>query len=362
MATGFYRLKVDKITRETPDAVSIRLLVPPPLKSLFEYKAGQYLTLRMELNGSDVRRSYSVCESPLIDPMPSVAVKEVPGGLMSPYLNRELKEGDLIEAMPPMGNFTLEPSADQERNIVLYGGGSGITPLKSILKSVLHFEPKSRVVLVYANRDAESVIFKAELEAMQSEFSDRFRIIESLDEPPAGWNGYSGRLNNDTLTSILNSLGFGAAEAHHYICGPSPMMRLIEDHLQGAGVGRDNIHLEYFTAVEKPKDESSDSSSTAGGDADGEIVERSVSVEVFGEKKTITVSPDLSILEAAQDAGMDPPYSCTVGVCTTCRARLRSGQVHMDEREGLSDAEIDEGYVLTCQSHPLTDDVDLIYE
>lgn len=361
MAAGFYRLKVDKITRETPEAVSIRLLVPPPLKSLFEYKAGQYLTLRMDLNGSDVRRSYSVCESPLIDPMPSVAVKEVPGGLMSPYLNRELKEGDLIEAMPPMGNFVLEPDSNLERNIVLYGGGSGITPLKSILKSVLHFEPKSKVVLIYANRNAESVIFKSQLESMQSEFADRFKIIESLDNPPADWSGYSGRLNNDTLSSILSGLDFASNNADHYICGPSPMMQLIEDHLENEGVARESIHLEYFTAVEKKKDESSESIKSSES-ADGEVVERSVKVEVFGDQKTITVSPDESILEAAQDAGLDPPYSCTVGVCTTCRARLRSGKVHMDEREGLSDAELDEGYVLTCQSHPLTDDVDLVYE
>jgi len=358
MAAGFYSLKVDKIIRETADAVSIRLLVPPPLKSMFVYKAGQYLTLRMVINGEDVRRSYSVCESPLVDEMPSVAVKEVPGGKMSPYLNQRLKEGDMIEAMPPMGNFALVPDASLTRSIVLFGGGSGITPLKSILKSVLLFEPNSRVTLVYANRNEESIIFNEELSQLAAEYSSRFSIIHSLDNPPAEWQGHSGRLNENILTEILNSLDQPASECHHYICGPAPMMSLVEETLQQNKVGQDHINLEYFTAVEK-KSETSEIS--PDGESD-EIVERTIKVEVFGDTSEVTVEPNQSILEAAQDAGMDPPYSCTVGVCTTCRARLKSGRVHMDEREGLSDAELEDGYILTCQSHPLTDDVDLIYE
>jgi len=358
MAAGFYSLKVDKITRETPEAVSIRLLVPPPLKSLFVYKAGQYLTLRKEINGEDVRRSYSVCESPLVDEMPSVAVKEVEGGKMSPYLNTQLKEGDLIEAMPPMGNFTLTPDPSLKRHIVLFGGGSGITPLKSILKSVLLFEPESSVTLIYANRTQDAVIFKSELAQLEQEYTSRFKIIHTFDTPPADWAGYSGRLSEDIIKDIVSFLPMHARDCHHYICGPAPMMQLIEETLQKVGVSKDHINLEYFTAVEKPKDNSSGTSE----EESGEIKERRITVEVFGETAEVNVEPDQSILEAAQDAGLDPPYSCTVGVCTTCRARLRSGKVHMDEREGLSDAELDEGYVLTCQSHPLTDDVDLIYE
>ncbi|MCB9246618.1 MAG: ferredoxin--NADP reductase [Flavobacteriales bacterium] len=356
MAAGFYRLKVDRIIRETPDAVSIRFLVPPPLKSVFTYKAGQYLTLRMEINGEDVRRSYSVCESPLIDPMPSVAVKEVEGGKMSTYLNRQLKEGDLIEAMAPMGNFTLEPQTKEKRHVVLYGGGSGITPLKSILKTVLEFEKQSGVTLLYANRNESSIIFHSELEEYASRYPDRLKIVYALDNPPANWSGYSGMLNPDLISDFLKKLPAPASICEHYICGPAPMMKMIETTLEYAGVGRQHIHLEYFTAVEKTDQADNESIE------DGELVTRTIQVEVFGQKKQITVEPDQSVLEAAQDAGMDPPYSCTVGVCTTCRARLRSGRVHMDEREGLSDAEIEEGYVLTCQSHPLTDDVDLVYE
>lgn len=356
MAAGFYRLKVDRIIRETPEAVSIRFLVPPPLKSVFTYKAGQYLTLRLEIDGQDVRRSYSVCESPLIDPMPSVAVKEVEGGKMSTYLNRHLKEGDLIEAMAPMGNFVLEPHSGQSRHIVLYGGGSGITPLKSILKTVLEFEPLSGVTLLYANRNEEGIIFRKELDEYARKYSDRFRIIYALDNPPQAWSGYSGMLNPGILTDFLNQLPTPSSKCEHYICGPAPMMKMIEDTLEGNGVSRSNIHLEYFTAVEK------DHKIEIDPETEGELKTRTIQVEVFGQKKSVVVEPDQSVLEAAQDAGLDPPYSCTVGVCTTCRAKLRSGRVHMDEREGLSDAEIEEGYVLTCQSHPMTDDVDLIYE
>jgi ring-1,2-phenylacetyl-CoA epoxidase subunit PaaE len=356
MAAGFYRLKVDKIKRETSDAVSIRLLVPPPLKSLFEYKSGQYLTFRADINGEDVRRSYSVCESPLVDSMPSVAVKVVEGGKMSTFMNHSLREGDMIEAMPPMGNFSVVPQTNEARHIVLYGGGSGITPLNSILKTILKFEAQSKVTLLYANKNQESTIFYEELEQMSNEFGSRFNIHYAFDEAPESWTGYRGWVNETMLSDFRNRLGMPASVCHHYICGPSPMMEIIEKSLGNAGVPKDHINLEYFTATQKEKAPSEDSSSSV------ESKDRQVFVEVFGRREEITVGPNESILEAAQDAGLDPPYSCTVGVCTTCRARVRSGEVHMDEREGLSDAELNEGYVLTCQSHPLTDDVDLVYE
>lgn len=364
MPKGFYKLKVGKIIRETADAVSIQLLVPPPFKQQFQYKPGQYLTFSIEINGEEVRRSYSVCSSPFTEAMPVIAVKEVPGGKMSTYMNRHLKEGDLLDVMPPLGKFTVEPQSSLQRHFILFGGGSGITPLKSILLSVLSNEPQSRITLVYANRNEASVIFKDELEALIASNPEKLKIIYSYDEAPAGWNGLSGYLNTTKIDELIKSADPKYLEAFYYICGPSGMMDVVKRGLETSGVAQDHIFTEYFTAVVKEKSDTV-SQQEADEEEDDHFLppsDRRIKVELYGMKSEINVRLNQTILEAAQDAGLDPPYSCTVGVCTTCRARLRSGKVNMDEREGLSDAEIDAGYILTCQSHPITDDVDLIYE
>lgn len=360
MPNGFYKLKVDKIIRETADAVSIRLLVPPPLKGMFTYKAGQYLTLHAMINGEDVRRSYSVCSSPFEDAMPTVAVKQVEDGRMSTFLNTSLKEGDLIDAMPPMGNFIVDPSSDRSNHYVLFGGGSGITPLFSIARTVIGQEPDSRITLVYANRDEASIIFKSTIDEMTESLGQRFNVIHILDNPSANWEGLSGMLNGMKVTQMVNQITESKPNtADYFICGPAGLMQLVETSLKDISVPESQIHLEYFTAVakseDKPEAEEDDHLVDPGGD-------KKVKIDVYGEEQTITVSPDKTILEAAQDAGMDPPYSCTVGVCTTCRAKVLSGKVRMDEREGLSDAEIEDGFVLTCQAHPITNDVELTYE
>ncbi len=360
MPNGFYKLKVDKITRETADAVSIRLLVPPPLKGMFSYKAGQYLTVHSMINGEDVRRSYSVCSSPFEDAMPTVAVKQVEDGRMSTFLNTALQEGDLIDAMPPMGNFIVEPDSDRSNHYVLFGGGSGITPLFSIARTVLGQEPNSRITLIYANRDEASIIFKSSIDEMVDLHGDRFKVHHILDNPGADWTGLSGMLNGMKINQMVNQITQNQANnADYFICGPSGLMQLVENSLKDMSVDESKIHLEYFTAVTKSEsaeeEEEDDHLIEMGGD-------KTVKVDVYGDEQTITVSPDKTILEAAQDAGLDPPYSCTVGVCTTCRAKVLSGKVRMDEREGLSDAEIEDGFVLTCQAHPITNDVELTYE
>ncbi len=361
MPNGFYKLKVDKIKRETADAVSIRLLVPPPLKGMFSYKAGQYLTLHSMINGEDVRRSYSVCSSPYEDAMPTVAVKQVEQGRMSTFLNNELKEGDLIDAMPPMGNFIVEPTANSQKHYILFGGGSGITPLFSIALTVLGQEPNSKVSLIYANRDESSIIFKSDIEKLTNDYSGRFEVTHILDNPSADWNGLSGMLNPMKINQLIQKVNpTQFKDGHYFICGPSGLMNLVENTLIDAGVAKDNVNLEYFTAIKKDADESSTDqteNSDEALDGDAEVI-----VDIFGDQATIKVSPDKTILEAAQDAGLDPPYSCTVGVCTTCRAKVLKGQVRMDEREGLSDGEIEDGYVLTCQAHPTTKNVEINFE
>lgn len=362
MPAGFHPIQIKKITRETKDAVSIQFDVPSHLQSQFQYKAGQYFTFSIVINGEEVRRSYSVCSSPITDANPSVAVKEVEGGRMSTYLNQVLKEGDTIDVMPPMGKFIVEPNSTATNHYFLFGGGSGVTPLVSILKTVLFAEPNSKLYLFYANRDLESIIFNEELTAIAEKNADRFKLIHSLDNPPADWDGHSGYLTEAKVSEIIRAeLGLNYPVAQYYTCGPSPMMDVVVKGLQAAGVRNDNIYTEYFTATTKSEEPHEPSTATAENYSE-EVVERTIKAEVFGTSKEFKVKPEQTILIAAQDAGLDPPYSCTVGVCTTCRARLRSGKASMDEREGLSDAEIEQGYVLTCQAHPLSDDVDLVYE
>ncbi|MBO6515136.1 MAG: ferredoxin--NADP reductase [Bacteroidia bacterium] len=358
MPAGFYKLKVDKIKRETDDSVSIRFLVPPPLKSSFTYKAGQYLTFHSMINGEDVRRSYSVCSSPFMDDMPTVAVKQVPNGRMSTFMNRDLMEGDLIDAMPPMGKFIVEPDAGNTKHYVLFGGGSGITPLFSIALTVLQQEPNSKVTLVYANRNEQSIIFHNDLNQLEADYAGRLKVVHILETGSDSWTGLTGMLSEPKVKQLLNmQLGADQNSAEYFICGPNGLMQLVESSLENIGIAREQIHLEYFTAIEKKSnsvDEITDEEDEGG--------DKQVKVELFGDEEIITVSPDKTILEAAQDAGMDPPYSCTVGVCTTCRAKVHKGKVRMDEREGLSDAEIEEGYVLTCQAHPVSKDVELSFE
>ena len=359
MPAGFYSIPVSSVNRETKDAVSITFDVPALMANQYAYKAGQYLTFSIVINGEEVRRSYSMCSSPVTGEKITIAVKEVQDGRMSGYLNSSVKVGDVIDIMPPMGKFILEPNASSANNYVLFGGGSGITPLLSIIKTALKMEPNSSCLLIYANRDEESIIFKSEIDELEASH-ENFKAIHTLDQPTGPWMGHRGYLTAEVISEITRAeLGLNYPTAQYYTCGPAPMMDVVVSGLESIGVRNEKIHTEYFTA--KIKDEAVSESTDALNYSD-EVIERTIKVEVYGDQKEIKVKPEQTILIAAQDAGLDPPYSCCVGVCTTCRARLRSGKATMEEREGLSDAEIEEGFILTCQAHPLSDDVDLVFE
>ena len=358
MPTGFYSIPISQINPETDHAVSIALEIPPLMAPLFSYEAGQYLTLCATINNEEIRRSYSMCSSPSSGEKITIAVKKVDGGRMSNYLNSELNVGDKIDIMPPLGSFVLNDEVKKSKNLVFWGGGSGITPLLSIIKTALIELPESKCLLVYANRDEDNIIFKNELDALSNEYADRFSIVYSLDKPKTDWQGRTGFFTHETVSEITRkALGLNYPTAHYYTCGPRPMMDIVVDSLKAIGIIDDNIHTEYFTAT-PPKETTATEQSVESQ----EVTERTINVEVFGQQKEVVVKSDQTVLDAAQDAGLDPPYSCTVGVCTTCRARLKSGKASMDEREGLSDAEIEEGFILTCQAHPLSDDVDLVFE
>jgi len=360
MPAGFYTIPVSNINRETKDAVSITFDVPSLMAHEFSYAAGQYLTLSLMINGDEVRRSYSMCSSPVTGEKITIAVKQVEGGKMSNYLNTSLKVGDVLDIMPPMGKFILNPKPSSSNHYFMFGGGSGITPLLSIIKTALKEEPNSNCYLVYANRNEESVIFKEQIDALAAAHIN-FKVIYSHDNPRGQWVGHRGFLTKEKVSEIVRQeLGLSYLTAYYYTCGPGVMMDVVVQGLKTIGIQEENINTEYFTA--KIKEETLLSENKGDSNYSDEVIERTIMVEVFGQQKEITVKPTDTILIATQKAGMDPPYSCTVGVCTTCRAKLKSGRASMDEREGLSDSEIDDGYILTCQAHPLSDDVDLVFE
>lgn len=358
MTEGFFPLTIVKLVRETADATTLYFEVPDNLKDTFNYSAGQYLTFEVEIEGEKVRRSYSLCTYSGVDKNPAVTVKKVEGGTMSAFLNDSVKEGDVLQVMPPLGKFTVIPSASRSNHYVLFAGGSGITPVLGISKAVLADEPNSMVTLVYANRNPETVIFKQVLADLEKANSARFKVFHNYDTAPVTYFGLKGMLTTDKVQSVIKSKIGGSFDQYEYfICGPGPMMEMIKDGLKGLGIASEKVVTEYFsaptsknTADEKPQQETD----FAG------VAE--ITLSVYGKTHTISCDQNTTILNAAMKRGIDPPYSCTVGVCTTCRAKVTTGKIHMLEREGLSDAEIAEGYVLTCQSVPRSAAITLKYE
>lgn len=360
MSVKYIPLKVAKKTFLTKDSASFSFEIPDDLKNLFEYKPGQYLAFRILLNAKEYRREYSICSSPHLNEPLSFACKATPKGIISTYLVNVVKEGDYIETLPPNGSFIPELYSENRKTYLLVGGGSGITPLFSILKSIIICEPNSKIILYYGSEDESSIMFRKEIDEYEKNFPDRFKVHYTINEWNDNWKSLKGFINPHDLgriisNSFVESPGDHAPEKHKsleaFICGPLPMMDLVKDELILWRIDPDNIHIEYFTP---PVPEVMEV-------VEEELISRKVRVILDREDEVITVEPLKTILQAAIDAGLDPPYSCRSGICTTCRAKLLSGKVKMDEREGLSDAEIEEGYILTCQSHPLTDDVEIEY-
>lgn len=348
----FHTLKVKDIRRETADAVSIAFDVPAQIQHEFQYKQGQYITIKLKVNGEELRRSYSICTSPYSEKELRVAVKEVADGRASTLMNRSWKVGDMIEVMTPMGNFSSVLSGNNKKHYVLFAGGSGITPMMSIMKSVLYIEKQSNVTLVYANRDEDSVIFKTEIEKIASENADRVKVLNVYDNPKTSVEAIqSGLLTVDRAKEIVSKLDLAKAD-EYFICGPGPMMENIKQALEGLNIAKEKIHIEYFTAV-------ADAVAKAEGNGDtGAAVNSEITVIQYGIETQMTLNTEgLSILDAAIEAGVDAPFSCKGAVCCTCRAKVLEGKVKMDANFALTDAEVEEGFILTCQSHPLTEKV-----
>lgn len=356
MAVQFHTLTVSEVTQETPEAISITFAVPEHLRPVFQYRQGQYITIKMDIDGVSHRRNYSLCSSPYDDEPLTIAVKRVSDGVVSTFLNTNVKPGASIEVYPPMGNFTKELNPSHVRRYVLFGGGSGITPLLSILKSILRVELNSTVTLVYANRDEASIMFDDALTMLQQRFGARLSIIHIL-EVEGGREARLGRIDAAVVADVLKSHASEAATAEYFVCGPGPMMSSVIDILHARGIDDHHIHREYFTIATNdapPKEQVMEEST--------ELKARTVKIKLYGSEHTFVVEPDETILSAAVRENLDPPFACQIGACCTCRAKIVTGKVAMDEREALSDDEIDDGFALTCQSHPLTDDVFADYD
>ena len=364
MSSPYLTLTVVELTQETSDAVTIHLEAPgrQPIASA----PGQFLTLILPCgpDGKKERRAYSLSSTPSEAPRLSVTVKRVTGGLVSNYLLDTVRVGQQLEAMAPLGNFTLSSNPAVARSLVLVGAGSGITPLMSMLKAVLRDEPRSQVLLVYGNRNEASVIFGSQLRRLEAQSGGRLQIEHIYSQPtgPVAAHQHTGRLNRTMLLRILEQRHQAPpAQADYYLCGPDGMMTEAKSALELLGVPAAQIRRESFVAAAETQETAAAQPGGHGdvsdSDDDGQAVTRNVTVNYEGTEYQFEVKPSQTILEAALDLDIDLPYSCQAGLCTACRGKCLSGKVHLDEREGLSDSEMNQGYVLVCVAHPLTRDV-----
>ena len=357
MSVSFHRLTVAETVPETADAMSIRFDIPEELRETFRFKPGQHLTLRAELGGEEVRRNYSLCVAPQ-DGEVKVTVKRIAGGIFSNWANDELKPGDTIEAMPPHGSFTWDFEPGARNHYVGFAGGSGITPVISLLKTALTVEPDSRFTLFYGNRDSQSVIFLEELARLKNRFMGRLEIHHFLAEESEDIELFNGMLDRAKCDEILETLIDPADVAAFFICGPGPMMDSAEEALLARGVAKELIHLERFTA-----DRPAEALQAQLAELSREAAGLSMLVTLDGRKRRVSFDAKAgNILDSARGAGLPAPFACKAGVCATCRAKVVSGEVEMAARYGLTDEEIAAGYVLTCQSVPKGSGVELDYD
>jgi len=353
---SFYPLHVTNIRPDTRDAVVVTLRPGDEHRELFRFKAGQYLTFRKEIDGEEVRRSYSIC-SAVQDNKLRIAVKKTPGGAFSTWANEHLKEGATIEVMPPMGHFNVALEPANRKHYVGFAAGSGITPLLSIVKTTLLTEADSRFTLFYGNRSSSAVIFREELADLKDRFLTRFNLVYVMSREPQDIEILNGRIDRKKADALLEHWVDMSEVDTAFVCGPDGMMQAVAESLQAHGLPKSQIKIELF-AASIPKHEHRVPESLPPGHS-----ECAVTVIIDGARREYTLEKTKeNILDAALKQGIELPYSCKGGVCSTCRAKLIEGEVDMDVNFALEDYEVARGFVLCCQSYPVTDRVTVDFD
>lgn len=363
----FYPLTIASITPETDQAVTVAFKVDAAHQETFSYLAGQYLTLRFVINGKEERRAYSMCSAPQDNEL-AVTVKRVKGGIVSNHIADALKAGDTVDVMPPQGRFMVKPDSAARKDYYLFGAGSGVTPLMSILRTVLEAEPKSKVHLLYGNRDENSIIFERQLNELQQRYEGQLVVEHTLSRPireksgglrglfskgKINWEGQIGRVDIPAVQRFLAAHPGSAAEQQYFICGPGQMIDNAEQALLGLGFDPDAIHSERFVSANDVKKKSK-----GGGAVDG----AKVTATIGGKVSTVELKAGQTILDGLLESGAAPPYSCLAGACSTCMAKVSKGGVKMEVCFAIDDDEIAEGYILACQAQPTTPEVEVTFD
>lgn len=352
MSIHFHSLTIKEIRKETPDCVSVAFDIPEELKNDFGFRQGQSLTMRAMINGKEVRRTYSICSSPLENEW-RVAIKKVSGGLFSTFANEELKKSDTLEVMEPVGRFYTELHSRNAKNYVAFAAGSGITPVISIIKTTLATETQSNFTLVYSNRNRKSIIFFEELEALKNKYMQRFNLVHVLSREKTDTAINFGRINTEKLNDLAGLVDYDKTD-EFFICGPEEMIFCIKNYLEDKGIDKKKIHFELFTSPGQKK-------YTVNNDESwlitGPVSNITIKLDGRSLDFDLSLNSNTTILDAALKQGADLPYACKGGMCCTCKAKLLEGEVAMDVHWGLEEEEVEKGYILTCQSHPKTEKV-----
>ncbi|WP_432695637.1 1,2-phenylacetyl-CoA epoxidase subunit PaaE [Marinobacterium sp. YM272] len=353
----FHTLEVSDVRQETRDAISIAFAVPQELQGDYQYREGQHLVLRTEIDGEEVRRSYSICSSPADEEI-RIAVKRISGGLFSNYLNDRARKGMSIETMPPAGHFNIDLDPSRAGHYLGVAAGSGITPIYSIIKTTLETEPNSEFTLFYGNRATASTILREQLEDLKNRFMERFNLVYVMTREQQDIDLYNGRIDGDKCKALFDHWLDVPNLTAAFLCGPQTMIETVRDQLEGHQLDRSRIHFELFA--------------TTGGNrarkhhepqAEGKVQMCDVTVISDGRQISFELGRDTdNVLDAGNAHGADLPYSCKAGVCSTCRAKVVEGEVEMDVNFALEDYEVEAGYVLSCQCYPVTDKVVLDYD
>ncbi|RYY52804.1 MAG: phenylacetate-CoA oxygenase/reductase subunit PaaK [Chitinophagaceae bacterium] len=352
MSVHFHSLRILEVKRETPDCVSVRFDVPEALREDFRYTQGQSLTMRTSINNQEVRRTYSICSSPL-DNEWRVAIKKVEGGLFSIFANDTLRAGDTLEVMQPVGKFYTPLNPSVKKHYLAFAAGSGITPVLSLVKTTLATEPLSRFTLVYGNRSRASIIFFEELEALKNRYIGRFSLVHVLSRERTDTALNFGRIGTAKLEELAQLVDYDSVD-EYFVCGPETMIFAVKDFLEARRIDSRKIHFELFTTPGQQKP-----TGLPGVTMADNSVKSRITVKIDGRSFEFEqpLADETTILEAAMQQGADLPYACKGGVCCTCKAKLLEGKVRMDVHWGLEQEEVDDGYILTCQSHPETEKI-----